>query len=243
MRRSRPDPLSQPMVRPSRTHLAAALASECRTLKEVANDPRLDPLQRCDDRTRPPHGSSEPMATTTTGGVPLTQRPAWTALQKHYGEIKETHLRTLFADDPTRGERLTAEAVGLFLDLFQAPHHRRDAAPAAAAGRGVRPARAHRRDVPRREDQHHRRAAPCCTSRCAPRATPSIMVDGENVVPARPRRAGPDGRVRRPRSAAARGRATPASASATSSTSASAARTSGRSMAYEALRALQPTAT
>jgi glucose-6-phosphate isomerase len=56
------------------------------------------------------------MATTTTGGVPLTQRPAWTALQKHYGEIKETHLRTLFADDPARGERLTAEAVGLFLD-------------------------------------------------------------------------------------------------------------------------------
>ncbi len=46
----------------------------------------------------------------------LTQRPAWQALAAHYDQIKDVHLRTLFADDPQRGERLTAEAAGLFLD-------------------------------------------------------------------------------------------------------------------------------
>src|SRR5690606_19234386 len=40
----------------------------------------------------------------------------WKALEAHAGKIRQTHLRTLFADDPKRGERLTAEAVGLFLD-------------------------------------------------------------------------------------------------------------------------------
>src|SRR5205085_10601411 len=48
--------------------------------------------------------------------APLTRRPAWTALQEHYRQIKGTHLRTLFAEDPTRGENLTAEAAGIFLD-------------------------------------------------------------------------------------------------------------------------------
>jgi glucose-6-phosphate isomerase len=47
---------------------------------------------------------------------PLTQRPAWQALAAHYEQIKTLHLRTLFADDPQRGDRLTAEAAGLFLD-------------------------------------------------------------------------------------------------------------------------------
>ncbi len=46
----------------------------------------------------------------------LTERPAWKALQAHYEEIRGTHLRTLFAEDPKRGERLTAEAVGLYFD-------------------------------------------------------------------------------------------------------------------------------
>ena len=40
--------------------------------------------------------------------------------------------------------------------LLQEPHHRRDAAAAARARRAVRPARAHRRHVPRRQDQRHR---------------------------------------------------------------------------------------
>ena len=48
--------------------------------------------------------------------VPLTERPAWKALEAHYKHIVELHLRTLFAQDPKRGERMTAEAVGLYLD-------------------------------------------------------------------------------------------------------------------------------
>ncbi len=48
--------------------------------------------------------------------TPLRQRPAWKALEEHYRKTKDLHLRQLFADDPKRGERLTAEAVGLFLD-------------------------------------------------------------------------------------------------------------------------------
>src|SRR3954452_637301 len=46
----------------------------------------------------------------------LTQRPAWKALEAHYQQARQLHLRTLFAEDPRRGERLTAEAVGLYLD-------------------------------------------------------------------------------------------------------------------------------
>jgi glucose-6-phosphate isomerase len=44
------------------------------------------------------------------------QRPAWRALQAHHAELAPRHLRELFAEDPGRGERLTAEAVGLYLD-------------------------------------------------------------------------------------------------------------------------------
>jgi glucose-6-phosphate isomerase len=53
------------------------------------------------------------MATTAT---PLTQRPAWTALGRHYAELRDRHMRTLFAEDPGRGERMSVEAAGLYLD-------------------------------------------------------------------------------------------------------------------------------
>jgi glucose-6-phosphate isomerase len=43
-------------------------------------------------------------------------RAAWSTLQAHYAAIRDTHLRELFAADPQRGERLTAEAAGVFLD-------------------------------------------------------------------------------------------------------------------------------
>src|SRR4051794_6548124 len=52
----------------------------------------------------------------TAAGKSLTSRPAWKALQTHFGQIRDRHLRQLFADDPKRGERLTLDAVGLFLD-------------------------------------------------------------------------------------------------------------------------------
>ena len=47
---------------------------------------------------------------------PLTTLKAWKALSSHYEEISKLHLRDLFANDPARGERMTAEDVGLFLD-------------------------------------------------------------------------------------------------------------------------------
>jgi glucose-6-phosphate isomerase len=58
-----------------------------------------------------------PNSLTRRQGIePLTQRKAWKALQAHHNQVRELHLRQLFAGDPKRGERLTAEAVGLFLD-------------------------------------------------------------------------------------------------------------------------------
>jgi glucose-6-phosphate isomerase len=48
--------------------------------------------------------------------TPLTSRPAWKALETHARAMHDVHLRTLFADDPSRGARLTAEGAGLFLD-------------------------------------------------------------------------------------------------------------------------------
>jgi glucose-6-phosphate isomerase len=47
---------------------------------------------------------------------PLTERAAWTALERHLEEVRGAHLRALFAEDPGRGERLSAEAAGLYLD-------------------------------------------------------------------------------------------------------------------------------
>jgi len=47
---------------------------------------------------------------------PVTERKAWKALQAHHKNVRDLHLRKLFADDQKRGERMTAEAVGLYLD-------------------------------------------------------------------------------------------------------------------------------
>ena len=54
-------------------------------------------------------GMREPIA-------PLTSCPAWKALEAHYRKIRELHLRTLFAGDPARGERMAAEAAGIYFD-------------------------------------------------------------------------------------------------------------------------------
>jgi glucose-6-phosphate isomerase len=63
-------------------------------------------------QTRAEETKGRPM----TESWPLTARPAWKALEAHHAKIRDLHLRTLFADDATRGERLTAEAVGIYLD-------------------------------------------------------------------------------------------------------------------------------
>jgi glucose-6-phosphate isomerase len=48
--------------------------------------------------------------------APLTERSAWKVLQTHFESVRHLHLRTQFAHDPQRGERMTAEAVGFYLD-------------------------------------------------------------------------------------------------------------------------------
>jgi glucose-6-phosphate isomerase len=48
--------------------------------------------------------------------TPLRERKAWQALERHYAQISGQHLRDMFAADPERGERLTAEAAGIYLD-------------------------------------------------------------------------------------------------------------------------------
>ncbi len=114
--------------------------------------------------------------------LPLTQRVAWKELEAHYQKVRDLHLRQLFAEDPKRGERLTAEAVGLYLDysknritdgtlklLLQLAEESGTASP-------------HRRDVPRRQNQHHREAGSFAHRIRAPKGA-SILVDGENVVP------------------------------------------------------------
>jgi glucose-6-phosphate isomerase len=53
------------------------------------------------------------MATLMT---PLAQRSAWKALEAHRDKARGLHLRKLFEDDPTRGQRLTVEALGLYFD-------------------------------------------------------------------------------------------------------------------------------
>ena len=54
---------------------------------------------------------AEPLTTS-----PATEQLAWKALEAHYKKVRRMHLRKLFADDPNRGERLAAQAVGLYLD-------------------------------------------------------------------------------------------------------------------------------
>src|SRR5262245_47248750 len=47
---------------------------------------------------------------------PCNERSAWKALVAHHQRIRDMHLRKLFVDDPRRGERMTVDAVGLYLD-------------------------------------------------------------------------------------------------------------------------------
>src|ERR1700710_450590 len=57
------------------------------------------------------------MSTGETTSIPeLRELPAWQSLTAHHEEIRSKALRELFDADPARGERLTAEGAGLFLD-------------------------------------------------------------------------------------------------------------------------------
>jgi glucose-6-phosphate isomerase len=116
-------------------------------------------------------------------GKSAVKRPAWKALEDHYKSIHKTHLRNLFADDPKRGERLTVEALGIYLDysknrvtdetlklLLQLAKESGLQARIDAMFRGEKINITEKRAV-------------LHVALRAPRGT-SIVVDGENVVPA-----------------------------------------------------------
>jgi glucose-6-phosphate isomerase len=113
----------------------------------------------------------------------VTGRKAWQALQAHLPHLRERHLRELFAEDPGRGERLTAEAVGIFLDYSK--HRVTDETlrllVALADEAGLRS----RIDAMFRGGKINvtEQRAVLHVALRAPKGA-SIVVDGENVVPA-----------------------------------------------------------
>src|SRR5215510_7702028 len=112
----------------------------------------------------------------------LNRQPAWKALATHYKEISDWHLRDLFADDTHRGQRLTAEAAGLYLDYSKnrITEETVKLLTKLADECGLR----ERIDAMFRGDKINiteNRAVLHIALR-APRGT-SIVVDGENVVP------------------------------------------------------------
>jgi glucose-6-phosphate isomerase len=118
----------------------------------------------------------------TTDHTPLTARRAWQALAAHYEQVRGLHLRQLFADDPTRGERLTAEAVGLYLDYSK--NRLTDATLRLLLQLAQECGLRERIDAMFRGEKINRtedRAVLHVALR-APRGT-SIVVDGANVVP------------------------------------------------------------
>jgi len=118
----------------------------------------------------------------TTGIAPLTARPAWRALQAHHEKVRDLHLRTLFEQDPKRGERLTAEAAGLYLDYSRnrITDETLDLLMQLAEESGLR-ARIDAMFAGEKINVTENRAVLHVALR-APRGT-SIVVDGENVVP------------------------------------------------------------
>ncbi len=109
-------------------------------------------------------------------------RPAWKALAAHHERIRDVHLRRLFAEDPNRGERLTVEAAGIFLDYSKnrITDETLRLLLQLAGECGLR----RRIDAMFRGDKINiteNRAALHVALR-APRAA-SIVVDGRNVVP------------------------------------------------------------
>ena len=117
-----------------------------------------------------------------TGTDPLIRRPAWQALEAHYQQMKEVHLRTLFAQDPARGERLVAEGAGLVLDYSKnrVTDETLRLLLQLAETAGV----AARRDAMFRGEKINitEKRAVLHVALRAPRGE-SIVVDGENVVP------------------------------------------------------------
>jgi glucose-6-phosphate isomerase len=117
-------------------------------------------------------------ASTTT----LTERPAWKALQAHYNQIHNRHLRTLFSEDPDRGERLTVEAAGLYFDYSK--HRVTDETISLLLALAEDARLRERIDAMFRGDKINvtEKRAVLHVALRAPRGA-SILVDGDNVVP------------------------------------------------------------
>ena len=132
-------------------------------------------LKTIEERSARPRGPA--------GERPLRSRPAWQALEAHHALIAGHHLRELFAEDPGRGERLTAEGAGLFLDYSKnrVTDETWRSCSASPSECGLR----ERIDAmfSRREDQRDRGpgGAPRRAARAARDA--AIVVDGADVVP------------------------------------------------------------
>src|SRR2546423_11775778 len=114
--------------------------------------------------------------------LPLNARESWKALQAHHEKIREVHLRTLFADDATRGERLTAEAAGLHLDY--AKNRDRDETLALLRRLAEEAGLRERIEAMFRGDKINvtEDRSVLHVALRAPRGT-SMVVDGKNVVP------------------------------------------------------------
>ncbi|MBI3866065.1 MAG: glucose-6-phosphate isomerase [Planctomycetia bacterium] len=113
---------------------------------------------------------------------PLIDRAAWKNLEAHFREIRDRHLRTLFADDPARGERMTLDAAGIFLDYSKnrATGKTIELLRQLAEESGLRAAI----DAMFRGEKINRteNRAVLHVALRAPRGT-TITFDGENVVP------------------------------------------------------------
>ena len=114
--------------------------------------------------------------------TPLKQLPAWQALEAHASEIGKTHLRDLFAADAKRGERLTAEAEGVFLDYSK--HRITDETLKLLSELAEQSGVAARRDAMFRGEKINitENRAVLHVALRAPK-TESILVDGVDVVP------------------------------------------------------------
>src|SRR5882724_2233753 len=121
-------------------------------------------------------------AAVAPGIAPLTARPTWKALEAHHQKVRDLQLRTLFEDDPKRGELLTAEAAGLYLDYSKNRVTREtlDLLLRLAEESGLR-ARIDAMFGGEKINVTENRAV-LHTALRAPRSA-SIIVDGDNVVP------------------------------------------------------------
>ncbi|MGB3829975.1 MAG: glucose-6-phosphate isomerase [Ornithinimicrobium sp.] len=112
----------------------------------------------------------------------VTQLPEWQALQEHYEQMKAVHLRSLFADDPDRGQRLSAQVGGVYLDYSK--HRVTDETLSLlidlATARGLRE-RAEAMFTGEKINTTEDRAVLHTALRAASDAV--IEVDGHNVVP------------------------------------------------------------